>query len=70
MWDDYAWCAIRDGEAQCSDGIEPPPGEYVELSSQSESVCGLTLDGTIECWSTVPDYPTLVPDPAELSFGQ
>lgn len=74
--DQYAWCAMRDGEVACapvapsSPEIVPPSREYVGLSAALSSACGLTSEGEVVCWTLDPGLSEPVPDPAELAFGE
>ncbi len=53
------YCGVRtDGSLACSGlgipgaGLEPPQGEFIDLTVGHEHACGIRVDGSIECWGS------------------
>jgi cysteine-rich repeat protein len=46
-----ATCAIRDDRTlECSDNVEPPPGEFAAVTVGYEFQCGIRTSGEVACW--------------------
>jgi cysteine-rich repeat protein len=61
-----ALCALRGGAAECwGDNTEGQTdalaGEFMELSSSVNTMCGLRTDGSVECWGNPDDGRTSPP---------
>ena len=52
------YCALRnDGSVVCdnywgSSGLQPPRGEFTDVTAGDEHACGIRTDGTVACWGS------------------
>ncbi|MCY4424626.1 MAG: RCC1 domain-containing protein [Acidimicrobiaceae bacterium] len=69
MVGDGGYCALRnDGSVVCdnywgSSRLQPPDGEFTDVTAGDEHACAIRTDGTVACWGSPAEATTVMPSP-------